>query len=42
MYDFHKNFFFQKKIFVLNKYLHPLSKNLILLKKIHPEKKRIL
>ena len=36
---FTKTFFFQKKIFVLNKYLHPLSKNLILLKKIYPAKK---
>ena len=36
---FTKTIFFQKKIFVLNKYLHPLSKNLILLKKIYPAKK---
>ena len=31
-----KNFFFQKKLCIQNKYLlYPLSKNLILLKKIH-------
>ena len=42
MYDFYKNFFFsvkiffifQIKLFIWNKYLYPLSKNLILLKKI--------
>ena len=40
MYDFYKNFvflskniFFQIKLFILNKYLYPLSKNLFLLKK---------
>ena len=32
-------FFFQKELFVWNKYLHPFSKNLILLKKIHAVKK---
>ena len=42
MYDFYKNFIFLSKIFfffhvklcIQNKYLYPLSKNLILLKKI--------
>ena len=42
MYDFYKNFifpsknlfFFQIKLCIQNKYLYPLSKNLILLKKI--------
>ena len=40
MYDFYKNFiflsknlFFQIKLCIQNKYLYPLSKNLILLKK---------
>ena len=33
MHDFYKIFFFQIKVFVLNKYLYILSKNLILLKK---------
>ena len=32
---FTKSFFFQIKVFVENKYLYPLSKNLILLKKNH-------
>ena len=35
-------FFFQKKLFVQNKYLYPLSKNSILLKKIHSVKNSIL
>ena len=39
MYDFHKIFFFQKELFVENKYLNPFSKKLILLKKIHSVKK---
>ena len=48
MHDFYKNsiflsnFFFQKKLFIQNKYLYPLSKNLILLKKNHSVKKIIL
>ena len=48
MYDFYKNFnflsdfFFQMELFIKNKYLYPLSKNLILLKKIHSVKKFIL
>ena len=41
MYDFLKIFFFffKKKLFIQNKYLHPLSKNFILLKKIPSVKK---
>ena len=35
-------FFFQKKLFIQNKYLYPHSKNLSLLKKIHSVKKFIL
>ena len=51
MYDFYKNFiflsknlffFFQIKLCIQNKYLYPLSKNLILLKKIHSVKIFIL
>ena len=50
MYDFYKNFIFLSKIFfffhvklcIQNKYLYPLSKNLILLKKIHSVKIFIL
>ena len=49
MYNFYKNFiflsknfFFQIKLFIQNKYLYPLSWNLILLKKIHSVKKLIL
>ena len=50
MHDFYKNlffsvkifFFFQINLFIQNKYFHPLSKNLILLKKIHFVKKFIL
>ena len=50
MYDFYKNliflsknlFFFQMKLCIQNKYLYPLSKNLILLKKIHSVKIFIL
>ena len=49
MYDFYKNFiflskslFFQIKLFIQNKYLYPLSKNLILLKKPHSVKIFIL
>ena len=50
MYDFYKNFiflsknlFFQIKLCIQNKYLYPLSKNLILLKKkIHSVKVLIL
>ena len=49
MYDFYKNFiflsknlFFRIKLCIQNKYLYPLSKNLILLKKIHSVKKFIL
>ena len=38
MYDFYK-IFFSKRVICLNKYLHPFSKNLILLKKIHAVKK---
>ena len=47
MYDFYKNFiflsknlffFFQIKLCIQNKYLYPLSKKLILLKKIHQVK----
>ena len=30
---FLKSFFFQKMLFIYNKYLYPLSKNIILLKK---------
>ena len=48
MYEFYKNFIFlsnilfsNKNIF-LNKYLHPFSKNLILLKKFYSVKKFIL
>ena len=39
MYDFHKNFCENHTYVFLNIYLHPLSKNLILLKKIYPAKK---
>ena len=51
MYDFYKKFiflsknlffFFQIKLCIQNKYLYPLSKNLILLKKIHSVKIFIL
>ena len=50
MYDFYKNciflsknlFFFQLKLCIQNKYLYPLSKNLILLKKNHSVKIFIL
>ena len=50
MYDFYKNFiflgknifFFQIKLCIQNKYLYPLSKNLILLKKSHSVKIFIL
>ena len=50
MYDCYKNlmilsknlFFFQIKLCIENKYLYPLSKNLILLKKIHSVKIFIL
>ena len=34
-----KNIFFQVKLFIENKYLYPLSKNLILFKKISLSKK---
>ena len=37
-----KKFFFQLKLCIQNKYLYPLSKNLILLKKIHSVKIFIL
>ena len=36
---FTKSFFFFKKSYLFNKYLYPLSENLILLKKIHSVKK---
>ena len=49
MYDFYKNFIFLSKnlfflitLFIQNEYLYPLSKNLILLKKIHSVKIFIL
>ena len=50
MYDFYKKFiflskniyFFQIKLWIQNKYLYPLSKNLILLKKLHSVKIFIL
>ena len=50
MFDFYKKriflsknlFFFQINLCIQNKYLHPLSKNLILLKKIHSIKIFIL